>query len=415
MAIISESARWGDINQGYPATLRTKDDAWIPAINNTVSKFINLRTPIVIQQLKNVGLLNDLLPPAVKKNNITILDDLYNLTSPVDVKFSNYNSSGSIYYTTDGSDPRLIGGELSSKAIIAYNGSTTINISYPLVLKARVLDGTDWSPLREIVFTNKENRENIRITEIQYHPIDYGSIDQKDLEFIEFKNIGDKGIDMGGLKVDSGVNYTFPVGTIINPKGFAVIASDKNGFKSLYNLEPTGLFSGNLSNDGERIVLVDESNNVLINVKYEVKYPWSAKPDGSGFSLVAKSTSPGNNPDDPTYWQGSRLIYGSPFADDSGYVRPSVIESLAKSNCEVYPVPTSNMLYIKANNNTKINMIQLFDVSGRILLTKHYDSLQNTGAPINISLKSMNVANGVYLLKINTQNGIEVKKLIFSR
>jgi hypothetical protein len=411
MAIIAESARWGDING---PNLLTKDDDWIPAVNNTISQFINLRTPIVIDQLESAGLLSNFVPPIVKKDGVALSVQSYNLTSEINITLSNPNTSGIIYYTLDGSDPRITGGQTSSTAVQVDN-DVAINIPYPLLLKTRILDGSDWSPLRELLFTNKENRDNIRITEIQYNPDTYGSKESKDLEFLEFKNIGDKGIDMGGLKIDSGVNFTFPAGTIINPKGFVVIASEEDGFEYLYNMKPTGYFSGNLSNEGERIVLTDENNNILINLKYDEQYPWPIKANGTGYSMVAKTSSPGNNPDEPMYWQGSRLKYGSPFSDDSGYVRPTITESLTIANCKIYPVPSSNMVYIKSNNNTKIKMIQIFDVSGRLLLTKFYDSRQNNGNLMEVSLKSMNIASGIYLLKAYTQRGTEVKKLVYRR
>ena len=58
MAIIGESVRWGDSKTGSYSY--TKDNAWISAVNNTVSKFIKLRTPIVIEQLKEAGLLPEM-------------------------------------------------------------------------------------------------------------------------------------------------------------------------------------------------------------------------------------------------------------------------------------------------------------------------------------------------------------------
>jgi hypothetical protein len=402
MAIISESARWGT---------RTKDDDWIPAINNTVNLFIKLRTPIVIQQLKDAGLLNNLIPPAVKKDGKAIIDPIYNFVPSIDITFSNYNSSGTIYYTTDGSDPRVTDGYVNASATASTG--TKISIPFPLVLKARILDGYDWSPLREIAFSSNENRENLRITEIHYNPIPYGSKSSKDLEFIEFKNIGEKGIDMGGMKIDSAVKYTFPAGTIINPKGFVVIASESDGFQTLYYEKPSGQFSGNLSNSGERIVLADENNNILIDVKYGVSYPWPAEADGSGYSLVPKLISPDNTPDDPNYWRASMNIYGSPFSDDTDYVKPNGTGILIAGNFAVYPVPSSNMLFIRTKSNIKINMIQMFDISGRLLLTKYVDSRNNANAPIEISLKSMNIANGIYFLRIQSRNGNETRKVIY--
>ncbi len=54
MAIIAESARWGDSKY---RTNRTKDDDWLPAINTIINSFFSERTDIVINQINN-----DLLP-----------------------------------------------------------------------------------------------------------------------------------------------------------------------------------------------------------------------------------------------------------------------------------------------------------------------------------------------------------------
>ena len=56
---------------------------------------------------------------------------------------------GKIYFTLDGSDPRLIGGKISPKAK-EYDGP--LSPSGTVVAKARVLLNTDWSPLTEAEF-----------------------------------------------------------------------------------------------------------------------------------------------------------------------------------------------------------------------------------------------------------------------
>lgn len=69
----------------------------------------------------------------------------------------------------------------------------------------------------------------------------------------------------------------------------------------------------------------------------------------------------------------------------------------------VYPNPTSGIVTIEGKSNLK--SIQLFDVQGRLLQTK----LQNdVSASIDISDKS----NGIYFLKITSETGIKVEKII---
>ncbi|NIP52874.1 MAG: hypothetical protein GWN67_03230, partial [Phycisphaerae bacterium] len=57
-------------------------------------------------------------------------------------------------------------------------------------VKARVLRGEMWSPLTEKVYSIGPVRENLRITEIMYHPKYTGDPNDPNTEFIELKNIG---------------------------------------------------------------------------------------------------------------------------------------------------------------------------------------------------------------------------------
>jgi hypothetical protein len=407
MAIIAESARWGDSNG---STLRTKDDDWIPAVNNTISQFVYFRTDTVIMQLKNANLWALLNAPEFKNAGVLINSQDVVLNQAMDVNISNPNATGTLYYTIDGTDPRNFDGSLNSKAIVVSN-NTKITIPYSLILKSRVLNGSIWSPVHEVLFTNTKNRDKIKITEIQYHSINYGSIPDNELEFIELKNTGTVGVDLGGCKLDSAVSYTFPKGTIINPKGFIVIASDKNGFEVLYKIPATGEFGGSLSNEGERIVLFDESNTKIIDMKYGIEYPWSIKVNGSGFSLVAKDFEPIIDASNASYWRTSRLQWGSPFADDSTFTPLVTINNITTPICKVYPNPACNQLYIDGGNNL-VQQVQLYDINGRMVYNSaHYGSRQL----LEIPLQSLNVSNGMFMVKIFTPNSVEVQKVMIRK
>lgn len=398
-AIYMESARWG---QGW----LNHDEHWVTAVNNTVNKFIKVRTPIVINQLKKADLLPDVIPPTVTVNSAILASGEYKLTGTASVQLDNTNTDGTIYYTLDGSDPRLKGGEINPIASSLTSG-TSFNVGYPLRLKTRVLYGTEWSPIREVLFTNTENRENIRITEVQYNPKDLNAASSKDMEFIEFKNIGDKGIDLGGCRIDSAVKFVFPKGTIVNPKGFVVIASDKNDFEYTYWVAPTGVYKGNLSNDNEQIILFDENNQKLIDVIYYNASPWPIKPNGSGYSLVARVSNPDKTEADVAYWKSSRLIYGSPFSDDSTYVQPNSIDN-STLFCNVYPNPVSENLYIKSSYRGPTK-VQIADLSGRTISQSNY--VDNSS--ITINFKSLGLKKGVYLLTIQTSQKSWQKKIVY--
>jgi len=96
LAIIAESARWGDAQRSSPFT---RDDHWLPAVNWIIDSYFPFRTEIVLNQLKSKGWY-----PRVEAPTFS------HLTSQVNPGFNLTMSAptGTIYYTLDGTDPRLI-------------------------------------------------------------------------------------------------------------------------------------------------------------------------------------------------------------------------------------------------------------------------------------------------------------------
>lgn len=100
--IIPESARWGTKAQQLytPALFQTYVD-WIVDVN-AVS-----RTDIVLGQMRSAGFLPDTAAPEFNQNGGEIPSDFPLLITHTD---------GDLYYTTDGTDPRLEGGGINPTA-----------------------------------------------------------------------------------------------------------------------------------------------------------------------------------------------------------------------------------------------------------------------------------------------------------
>jgi hypothetical protein len=73
------------------------------------------------------------------------------------------------------------------------------------------------------------------------------------------------------------------------------------------------------------------------------------------------------------------------------------------ANIAVYPNPAHDVVNIKANS--AIKSIQLFDVEGRVLQTR----LANENV-VNIDISTH--SNGIYFLKITSEKGIKIEKII---
>jgi hypothetical protein len=104
LAIIAESARWGDFKSS-PA--RTKDDDWQPNIDDIRNTYFPNRTAIVIDQFKNKGWYPGVDAPVFNMNG-GYQHGGY-ATAPYSFSMTNPNGSGTVYYTLDGSDPREAG------------------------------------------------------------------------------------------------------------------------------------------------------------------------------------------------------------------------------------------------------------------------------------------------------------------
>ena len=78
-------------------------------------------------------------------------------------------------------------------------------------------------------------------------------------------------------------------------------------------------------------------------------------------------------------------------------------ENKLDSNFSVYPNPTNNLITIEAH--TTISKFELFDIQGRSIISKTPNVSTTT-----ISLE--NYSCGVYLLKVTTERGTSIEKIV---
>ena len=303
LAVIAESARWGDAKREPPLT---RND-WVNAVANVVNNFFPNRTAVVLSQLRSRGWFPNLNAPNFSQFGGVVAYG-YNLS------ITHSNTTGAIYYTLDGSDPRKIGGAINPTAM-AYSGPLTITVAKHV--RARVFDGANWSALTEATFYVAQDFSSLALTEIMYHPPDDGFISGDEFEFLEFKNTGNNNLDLSGVGFATGVTFTFPNGTVLGPGQFYVLARNSAQFLARYpGVGLNGVYTGRLDNGGETLRLTNITGATVLSVTYSDKLPWPVTADGLGFSVVPRSLSGKLNSDDGTAWRGSTLPGGSPGADD---------------------------------------------------------------------------------------------------
>jgi len=316
-AIVDESARWG----GYTLTTNyTRNNHWLRELNNLLgftnnagntANFFPTRSATVLSQYRSKGLFPNVSAPEFSQ---------YGGNVPVGfaLTMTNPNSGGTVYYTTNGTDPRVYSSGAVTLGAVAYTAGSPLLIGNSMTVKARVLNGS-WSALTEASFSAGLLGVPVRITEIMYHPVGGSAY-----EYIELQNIGSTTVDLSGCRFDQ-VTCVFPEGTLLAPGAVMVIGSadDPIAFAARYpGVVVSATFTGSLDNSGERLALLDRNGNTIISVDYEDSGGWPVAADGPGYSL--EILDPNGDPDDPANWRASTALNGSPGVVNAGPTFPTV-------------------------------------------------------------------------------------------
>ena len=89
-----------------------------------------------------------------------------------------------------------------------------------------------------------------------------------------------------------------------------MLASDYHAFSNRYPGVPVaGIFDGQLSNQGETIILRDSAGDVIFSVAYDDENGWPVSADGQGDSLHI--VDPARPPDNAKNWQARPPSPGS--------------------------------------------------------------------------------------------------------
>jgi hypothetical protein len=221
-------------------------------------------------------------------------------------------TNGTIYFTIDGSDPRVSGGSVAPNAQL-YAGP--VPLASQTTVSARIRNGTNWSGLTRAVFYTPQDLSQLAVTEIMYNPASFGSWGPDELEFLELKNIGTNVLQLGTLTFGAGITFTFTNGTRLDPGQFFVLARNATAFASRYpGHVPNGIYTGRLDNGGETLRLETQLGNTVLAVTYNDRAPWPLPADGYGFSAVPRNLP--DNSDNGSHWRASSGAGGSPHADD---------------------------------------------------------------------------------------------------
>ena len=132
-AFFAEAARW---NYLTPA-------AWTSRRDYSLNEWLPRRTAEAFEQFRAAGFYPQIDAPILDQQGGPVVTGFQvRFVRPV---------RGRIYFTTDGTDPRLPGGAISARAK-AFPDAPPL-ISRDTTVKSRVRNGDEWSALNEAFFT----------------------------------------------------------------------------------------------------------------------------------------------------------------------------------------------------------------------------------------------------------------------
>jgi hypothetical protein len=324
MAIIAESARWGDYKTTTP---RTKNDDWLPAVDNGIlASYLqaspNTRRDVVLGQFEDEGWYPAVAAPEFNQHGGSI-------ASGFELSISGVSQ---IHYTTDGADPRAVGG---SAVGTAYGSA--IALTQSTQVKARVLNGGVWSALTEATFV-LDAESPLRVTEIMYNPADPVSgtetnYSTADFEFIELLNTGTQTVGLAGTVFSEGIVFDFTDGDMstLDPGEYVVLVSNYEAFTNRYTnwagINIAGEYHGQffladaaLANAGEQITLEDGLGNTILDFEYD---DWYEITDGEGYSLALIDPYANTNTwSTSSSWRPSKYSGGTPGEGPEAFLNP---------------------------------------------------------------------------------------------
>ena len=244
----------------------------------------------------------------------------YSGTAPAGTTYS----TGQIYFTTDGADPR---GANGAPAGTLYTEPVVLNAS--ATVKARLYNAGRWSPLTVagfIVDAEPASALNLVVSELHYDPAapspaeSSAGFGDNDFEFIELQNIGTANVDLTGVRLEDAVTFEFgggdPAALTLGPGGRIVVVANAQGFTLRYGTKTgvtiAGAFSGSLNNAGELVTLRAADGTVIRQFSYRGTEPWPEEANGLGYSLVLNNPSSNPNAALGANWRSSAQIGGSP-------------------------------------------------------------------------------------------------------
>jgi len=173
------------------------------------------------------------------------------------------------------------------------------------------------------------SQEYLRITELLYAPLgptagelaSIPTLSASDFEFIELINNSPVNLDLSGAQFVEGVTMTFAGGTILSPGQRIIVVANQAAFelRNGAGYPIVGEFTGNLSNGGEEIQIIDGVGENVLEFTYSDDWYEQTDQDGYTLSLLDPLGTPVTDYDQAENWGISLAVGGDPGQSPSGF------------------------------------------------------------------------------------------------
>ncbi len=411
-SMICEIARWGDERGAL-----YDYDHWKDECRDVRDDLIG-RAEKYVTEVKKIGMYPYIDPPVFKIGSKLITTPIYNSPEGSSLIITYlYPQTGTIFYTTDGTDPRTwdLTGNVSATAIEVSGIETTISIPQTITVKARVKDGDSWSPLHEIKIIPSYT------SPIVINEINYDSAPGSDTEdWVEIYNNSETDIVLDDWKLkdsDDENIFEFSQNTVLKQDSFLVVCRDTADFKKIFRRVDN--FTGNLDfkfgNEGDIVRLFDNKNTLIDMVVYDEEAPWPLSPAGNGPTL--ELVNPDYDNALPESWKAS-IDFGTPGRINSVFSLTAIDQKAVTQQIpnvfklsQNYPNPFNPTTLISYQLPAASEVeLSVYNLIGQKVATLVSDR-QNAGLH-QLEWIAAGLASGIYYYQLKAGTFQQVKKMI---
>jgi hypothetical protein len=167
----------------------------------------------------------------------------------------------------------------------------TAGTSPSLSIRVRTTDSAGLTLDQVLAFQVALDSSRVVINEIHYNGVN-NTVRE---EFVELYNPRETALDLSGWRLEGGIDYLFPAGAVIQPRGFLVVAQDPATLQRVYSIAALGPWAGVLNNEGEDLTLRDAKGAAMDRVEFRSEFPWPIGANGNGGSMELLNPTIDNN------------------------------------------------------------------------------------------------------------------------